>query len=166
MTRATTVTPSGVQITSREYAYLLSQQAEAERRFFATQEELTLVAQDGTDDENPAFAQVKEQYAIADRNLQAIKDKIASATVVDPIPTENNCINEATIKVKLRCTYSPDEIIIREFTIGHELGNIFPDSPLFLFLKGKTVGYTGLFTHTKDRTVITSYNIEILDVEF
>lgn len=166
MARASTVNPSGVKVTSREYNYLLSQQTEAERRFAAAQEELTLVAQDGTDDENPAFAQVKEQYMIADRNLQNIKNKIAAATVVDPIPTENNCINEATVKVKLRCTYSPDDIVVREFTIGHELGNIFPDSPLFNFLKGKTVGFSGQFTHTKDRKVLNSYNIEVLEVEF
>ena len=166
MTQASTVNPSGVKITSRDHKYLLSQLTEAEKRFAAVQEELTQVAQDGTDDENPAFAQVKERYAIAERNLQNIRSKIAAATVVDPTPTENNCINEATVKVKLRCTYSPDEILIREFTIGHELGNIFPDSPLFTFLKGKTVGFSGMFTHTKDRKVINSYNIEILDVEF
>lgn len=166
MARASTVNPSGVKVTSREYSYLLTQQTEAERRFAAAQEELTLVAQDGTDDENPAFAQVKEQYMIADRNLQNIRSKIAAATVVDPIPTENNCINEATVKVKLRCTYSPDDIVVREFTIGHELGNIFPDSPLFNFLKGKTVGFSGQFTHTKDRKVLNSYNIEVLEVEF
>ena len=51
MARASTVNPSGVKVTSREYSYLLSQQTEAERRFAAAQEELTLVAQDGTDDE-------------------------------------------------------------------------------------------------------------------
>lgn len=166
MARASSFISSGVTVTSREYSYLLCQQAEAERRFTAAQEELTLVAQDGTDDENPAFAQVKEKYAIAERNLQNIRSRIAATTVVDPTPTENNCINEATVKVKLRCTYAPDDIVIREFTIGHELGNIFPDSPLFTFLKGKTVGFSGLFTHTKDRKVINSYNIEVLEVEF
>lgn len=167
MARASTFEPpSSVQVTSREYNYLLSQKAEAEKRFSAVQEELTQVAQDGTNDENPAYAQVKEQYAIAERNLQIIRDRIAVATIVDPTPSENNSINEATVKVKLRCTYSPDKIIVREFTIGHELGNIFPNSALFNFLKGKTVGFSGLFTHTQGREVLQSYNIEVLDVEF
>lgn len=157
---------SSNQVTQSEYDYLKSQAEAAEEKVMKLQEELQLVAQDGTDDENPAFAQVKASLAAATSEWNKLKETVSSAVIVKPTQVEEGQINEAVKSVKLRCTYAPDDIVDKVFIIGHELGNVTPSSPMFKFLMGKSVGYKGTFTFKPNRDNTVSYDIEILDITF
>lgn len=154
------------KFTQSEYDYLVSQAEAAEEKVMKLQEELLQVAQDGTDDENPAFAQVKASLAAATTEWNNLKDRVSSAVIVEPTKVEEGQINEAVKTIKLRCTYAPNKIVDRDFTIGHELGNITPSSPMFKFLMGKSIGFKGRFTVNPKQHDSLSYDIEILDITF
>lgn len=157
---------SSNQVTQSEYDYLKSQAEAAEEKVMKLQEELQLVAQDGTDDENPAFAQVKASLAAATSEWNKLKEQVSSAVIVEPTQVEEGQINEAVKSVKLRCTYAPDDIVDRVFIIGHELGNVTPSSPMFKFLMGKSIGFKRRFTVNPKQHDSLSYDIEILDITF
>ena len=154
------------KFTQSEYDYLKNQAEAAEEKVMKLQEELLQVAQDGTDDENPAFAQVKASLSAATSEWNKLKDRVSSAVIVEPTKVEEGQINEAVKTVKLRCTYAPNDIVDRDFTIGHELGNITPSSPMFQFLMGKSIGFKGRFTVNPKQPDSLSYDIEILDITF
>lgn len=160
--------PSGsVCVSQQEYNHLKKQVDDALARVIACREELTQVSQDGTDDENPAFAQVRDKYAAINRDYTLLNEKLMAAVIITPEETDTNYINEATTKFTLRCTYSDTDVQVREYSVGHEFGCITPSSPLFTFLKGKCIGEKGVFKfkNIRDNTIV-SYGVEVLDIQF
>lgn len=153
------------KLTQGEFNQLLAQRDQQEERVRNLQADLKTVAADGTDDENPMYAQVRQSLTHATNELGRINTQLDHCIIITPKQNENGEINQSIKAVTLRCIYPGKEPSDRRFVIGHELGNLTPASPLFNFIIGKTVGFSDTFTH-KTNLGITTYHVEILDIEF
>ena len=155
-----------MEITQTEYNLYLEDKARYEKDVEAAQEELRIVSQDGTDDENPAYgyALMKVEYAV--KRLSALVRQYANCKIVKEKGVESHQFGEHCKSITVRCTYAEDDVEEQTLTVGHSgLGSISLQSPLYLFLKGKEVGYSGIFTN-KMKDGEFSYHVEILDIEF
>ena len=88
---------SSNQVTQSEYDYLKSQAEAAEEKVMKLQEELQLVAQDGTDDENPAFAQVKASLAAATSEWNKLKEQREKSIEAERTVTLTNISDPASL---------------------------------------------------------------------
>lgn len=159
------VNPRAVKLTQSEFDYRLQELEKLGEEIARLEETKKVLAQDGTDDENPAYGYNNQQLASAYQRRESLKTMLSEVEIVEPQQGGEGEFSECAKTVSLRCTYSADEISERRLAIGHELGNITPASPLFKFLIGKKVGYKGLFEN-KTPMGTTSYTVEILDIEF
>ena len=159
------VNPRAVKLTQSEFDYRLQELEKLSDEIARLEETKKVLAQDGTDDENPAYGYNNQQLASAYQRRESLKTMLSEVEIVEPQQGGEGEFSECAKAVSLRCTYSADEISERRLAIGHELGNITPASPLFKFLIGKKVGYKGMFEN-KTPMGTTSYTVEILDIEF
>ncbi len=153
------------KLTQSEFDYRLQELEKLNEDIARLEDTKKILAQDGTDDENPAYGYNNQQLAAAYQRRESLKNMLSEVEIVAPMQGGEGEFSECTKAVRLLCTYSADEVSDRRLVIGHELGNITPTSPLFKFLVGKKVGYKGLFEN-KTPMGTTSYTVEILDIEF
>lgn len=125
------------------------------------------IAQDGTDDENPAYGENSNSLTAAYRREHELELELSNYIVVDdPVSNDDSTFSEATKSVVLLCTFPEDDApVTRDIAIGYGPGFMSPNAPLFKFLLGKSVGFKGLFVNRTPQSV-TSYDVEIQEIRF
>lgn len=125
------------------------------------------IAQDGTDDENPAYGENTNSLNAAYHREHELEVELSHYIVVDdPVTTDTSAFSEATKSVDLLCTFPEDNApITRHIDIGYGAGFMSPNAPLFKFLLGKPVGFKGTFVNRTPQSVV-SYDVEIVEIHF
>lgn len=125
-----------------------------------------VLAQDGTDDENPAFGYNNHMLEAAYIKREQLTQELNGVTIIDPEKGEEGSFSEYAKSITLKCVFEEDDVEEETLNVGRTGNCISPASPLFKFLFGKKVGFKDTFRHTTDRNGTIVYEVEIIDIEF
>ena len=155
------------KITRSAYEYKLAELERLEREILDLEESKKTLAQDGTDDENPAYGYNNQQLVSAYGRRNELKAELNHVTIVEPEKAGEGEFSEYAKSITIRSEYPDDGPEIETLIVGRDGFNcISPASPLFKFLHGQKVGFKGIFRHTGERIGEVAYEVEILDIAF
>ena len=139
------------KITRSAYEYKLAELERLEREILDLEESKKTLAQDGTDDENPAYGYNNQQLVSAYGRRNELRAELNHVTIVEPEKAGEGEFSEYAKSITIR---------------RDGFNCISPASPLFKFLHGQKVGFKGIFRHTGERIGEVAYEVEILDIAF
>ena len=153
-------------MTRSEYEYKKSELEGVYNEIDNLEQSKAVLAQDGTDDENPAFGYNNQMLEVAYRRRDQIRAELNGVKIVEPEQFEEGAFSEYAKSITLKCTFAEDEIEEETLTVGRTGSCISPASPLFKFLLGKKIGFKDTFHISTEKNGTLIYDVEILDIEF
>lgn len=153
-------------ITRSEYEYKKSELEGVYNEIDNLEQTKAVLAQDGTDDENPAFGYNNQMLEAAYRRRDMLRAELSGVKIVEPEQFEDGAFSEYAKSITLKCTFSEDEIEEETLTVGRTGICISPASPLFKFLLGQKIGFKDTFRLSTEKNGTIVYDVEILDIEF
>lgn len=154
-------------ITRSEYEYKRAELERLDKEIIGLEESKKILAQDGTDDENPAYGYNNQQLVAAYARRDALRGELNRANVVEPEKVGEGEFSEYAKSITIRSNYPDDGPEVETLVVGRDgFDCISPASPLFKFLHGQKVGFKGIFRHNGERIGEVAYEVEILDIVF
>lgn len=154
-------------ITRSEYEYKRAELERLDKEIIGLEESKKILAQDGTDDENPAYGYNNQQLVAAYARRDALRGELNRVNVVEPEKVGEGEFSEYAKSITIRSNYPDDGSEIETLVVGRDgFDCISPASPLFKFLHGQKVGFKGIFRHNGERIGEVAYEVEILDIAF
>ena len=158
---------SNKEITKCEYEAYEGERDRLQKELEAAQEELRIVSEDGTDDENPAYGYALIKIESIIKRLNALNQQYSNCKIVKEKGVLSHQFGEHCQSITLHCVYDDGDEDTNTMTIGRGgMNSISIQSPLYLFLKGKEVGFAGRFINKMPSGDVFSYDVEIIDIEF
>lgn len=154
-------TPMKDKITQGDYEHRVRTLRHLEDEINKLKDQKIAVAQDGTDDENPAYGQICTDLAAAQLRADEARMALTNIEIVEE-EFEEGCLCERAKSVRLRSIFAEDDIEDEVLRIGRDNSDITPGSPLFNFLRGKKAGFKGFFENPNG----VSYSVEIITINF
>ena len=155
------------RMTRSEYEYKKAELAGVYNEIEKYEQTKAILAQDGTDDENPAFGYNNQLLCAAYARRDLLRAEINSAIIVEPEAVGEGEFSEYAKSITLKCTFAEDDVEEEKYSVSRKGDNcISPASALFKFLHGKKTGFKGTFTHEISKSESIIYEVEILDIEF
>lgn len=156
-----TFAPKKDKITKGEYEHRVLTLRHLEEEVDKLKDQKINVAQDGTDDENPAYGQICNELAAAQLRVDNARQLLFNIEIVEE-EFEEGCLCESAKSVRLKSIFAEDDIEDEVLRIGRDNCDITPGSPLFNFLRGKKAGFKGYFENPNG----VSYSVEIITINF
>lgn len=153
--------PSKEKITQAEYDHRVQALQHLENELNKLKGQKIIVAEDGTDDENPAYGQICTELAAAQLRFDDARMALNNIEIVEE-EFEEGCLSERAQSIFIRSIFAEDDIEEETLRIGRSGGDMTPTSPLFKFLRGQKAGFKGFFENPNG----SSYSVEILEINF
>ena len=154
-------------MTMSEYEYKKAELEGVYNEIEKLEQTKAILAQDGTDDENPGFGYNNQLLCAAYARRDLLRAELNGAKIVAPEAAGEGEFSEYAKSITLKCTFAEDEVEEEKLSVGRRGDNcISPASALFKFLHGKKKGFKDTFVHNTEKSGTIVYDVEIIDIEF